>query len=82
MEGGGHQRVPGPLELRTERTRRKLTQHQLSQKLGSSQSRVAKMESGDPSVSLDLLVRSLFKLGATRLDVARHLATPKRRRAA
>jgi ribosome-binding protein aMBF1 (putative translation factor) len=68
--------------LRTERARRKLTQEGLSRKLGSSQSRVAKMEAGDPSVSLDLLVRSLFKLGATRLEIARHLRAPKRRRAA
>lgn len=40
------------------------------------------MESGDPSVSLDLLIRSLFKLGATRLDIARHLAFPQKGRAA
>jgi len=40
------------------------------------------MESGDSSVSLDLLMRSLFKLGATRVDIARHIASRKRRRAA
>ena len=38
--------------------------------MNSSQSRVAKMESGDPSVSVDLLVRALFYTGATRKDVA------------
>jgi len=59
-----------------------MTQHELSRKPGSSQSRVAKTEAGDPSVSLDLLVRSLFKLGVTRFDVARHLAASKKRRAA
>jgi hypothetical protein len=37
----------------------------------SSQSRVAKMESGDPSVSLDLLVKSLLALGASNRDLAR-----------
>ena len=68
--------------LRTERTKRKWTQNELSRRLGSSQSRVAKMEAGDPSVSLDLLLRSLFKLGATRLAIARHLGAPNRRRAA
>ena len=68
--------------LRTERTRRNLTQDELSRKLGSSQSRVAKMEAGDSSVSLDLLVRSLLKLGATRLEIARHLGAPNKRRAA
>jgi ribosome-binding protein aMBF1 (putative translation factor) len=68
--------------LRTARAKRKLTQIELSRKLGSSQSRVAKMEAGDPSVSLDLLVRSLLKLGASRRDLARHLAASSRRRAA
>jgi ribosome-binding protein aMBF1 (putative translation factor) len=68
--------------LREERSRRKLTQHGLSRKLGSSQSRVAKMEAGDPSVSLDLLVRSLLKIGASRRDVARHLSGSPRRPAA
>jgi DNA-binding XRE family transcriptional regulator len=68
--------------LRAERGRQKLTQDELGRKLGSSQSRVAKMETGDPSVSLDLLVRSLFKLGATRFDLARHLRAGKRHRAA
>ena len=59
--------------VRTERTRRQLTQEELGAILGSSQSRVAKMEAGDPSVSLDLLIRSLLHLGVTRRDLARHL---------
>jgi hypothetical protein len=41
---------------------------------GIEQSRVAKMEAGDPTVSLDLLLRALFALGATRKDVARAIA--------
>ena len=49
--------------LRQRRQRRKLTQVQLAKLIRSSQSRVAKMEGGDPSVSLDLLIRSLFALG-------------------
>lgn len=64
-----------------ERARRKMAQAELGSKLGSSQSRVARMEAGDPSVSLDLLVRSLFKLGASRRDLARHLAAAPRRQA-
>jgi hypothetical protein len=40
----------------------------------SSQSRVAKMESGDPSVSLDLLIRSLLTLGASRKSLSRMMA--------
>jgi DNA-binding XRE family transcriptional regulator len=59
--------------LRTRRKAQKLTQAALAKRLGSSQSRVAKMEAGDRSVSLDLLVRSLATLGATPRDIARAL---------
>jgi DNA-binding XRE family transcriptional regulator len=52
------------------RRNRKLTQEQVARLLKSSQSRVAKMEAGDPSVSLDLLVRSLLALGASKKGVA------------
>ena len=57
--------------LREERETQNLTQAEFAQRVGSSQSRVAKMEAADPSVSVDLLVRSLLKLGARRRDVAR-----------
>lgn len=53
------------------RQKRNLTQIALAQRLGSSQSRVAKMEAGDRSVSLDLLFRSLLTLGATRQELAK-----------
>ena len=43
----------------------------LAKRINSSQSRVAKMEAGDPSVSLDLLIRSLLALGASSRDLAR-----------
>ena len=60
--------------LRKRRQRRKLTQVQLARMVKSSQSRVAKMEAGDPSVSIDLLVRSLLVLGASKRDLARIIA--------
>jgi hypothetical protein len=60
--------------LKQQRQRRKLTQGAFGKLLRSSQSRVAKMEAGDPSVSLDLLVRSLLALGASREDLARMIA--------
>jgi len=63
--------------LRERREALKLTQTGLAQRLQSSQSRIAKMEAGDPSVSLDLLIRSLFALGATRRDLARAIAASK-----
>ena len=56
--------------LRERRARRRLSQEQLAKLLGSSQSRIAKMESGDPSVSIDLLVRSLLAMGATQKELA------------
>jgi hypothetical protein len=61
--------------LKQQRQQRKLTQGELGRLLRSSQSRVAKMEAGDPSVSLDLLVRSLLALGASRADLARMIAS-------
>lgn len=60
--------------LRRRRTRRKLTQVEVAKLIHSSQSRVAKMEAGHPTVSLDLMVRSLIALGASPRDVARAFA--------
>jgi ribosome-binding protein aMBF1 (putative translation factor) len=57
--------------LRERRRRRSLTQGDLAKRLQSSQSRIAKMEAGDPSVSLDLLIRSLLILGASRRELSR-----------
>jgi DNA-binding XRE family transcriptional regulator len=56
--------------LRELRSEHNLTQTQLARQLGSSQSRVAKLETADPSVSLELLVKSLLILGKNRHDVA------------
>ena len=61
-------------DLRARRLERHLNQTQVARIVGSSQSRVAKMEAADPSVSIDLLVRSLLKLGAARKDLARALS--------
>jgi len=57
--------------LHARRKQKKITQEQLAKLLNSSQSRVAKMESGDPSVSLDLLVKSLFRLGLKKRDLVK-----------
>jgi ribosome-binding protein aMBF1 (putative translation factor) len=59
------------VSLRERRRRRSLTQADLAKRLRSSQSRIAKMEAGDPSVSLDLLVRSLLILGTSRRELSR-----------
>jgi DNA-binding XRE family transcriptional regulator len=60
--------------LQETRREKKMTQEQLARLLKSSQSRVAKMELGDPSVSLDLLVRSLLAMGTSRKNLVRMLA--------
>jgi DNA-binding XRE family transcriptional regulator len=61
------------MALKAQRLRKHLTQEALALQLRSSQSRIAKMESGDPSVSLDLLFKSLFHLGVTQQRIARVL---------
>ena len=58
-------------DLRIRRLARGLNQTQVANLVGSSQSRVAKMEAADASVSVDLLIRSLLKLGAAPKDVAK-----------
>ncbi len=67
--------------LRYYRVRGRLTQEALAVKLGSSQSRVAKLESGQRGATLDLLFRALFASGATTDDIAREIRHKKRRAA-
>jgi ribosome-binding protein aMBF1 (putative translation factor) len=55
--------------LKAKRSSRGLSQTELAKAVQSSQSRVAKMEAGDPTVSLDLLVRSLLALGASSREL-------------
>jgi transcriptional regulator with XRE-family HTH domain len=65
--------------LRTRRAEQRVSQAALARRLKSSQSRVAKMEAADPSVSTDLLLRGLFALGATPRDVARAVQRSRHR---
>jgi len=62
--------------LREYRKKQKMSQNELAALINSSQSRVAKMESGDSSVSLDLLVRSLLALGITIHELAEIITVP------
>ena len=64
------------------RERRGLTQAALAKQLGSSQSRVAKMEAGEASVSVDLMIRSLLEIGAKASDIAAIIKSKRSRRAA
>jgi predicted XRE-type DNA-binding protein len=60
--------------LKQRRAQQKLSQKELAKLVKSSQSRVAKMEAGDPTVSLDLLIKTLLALGATEVDLADAIA--------
>ena len=55
--------------LKNKRLHKKYSQTDFADHLKSSQSRVAKMESGDASVTLDLIIRALFRLGMTRKEL-------------
>lgn len=57
--------------LQERRRELRLTQSQMAQLLKSGQSRVAKMEKGEASVSIDLMVRSLCALDVSRSAVAK-----------
>lgn len=67
--------------LRRHRAKRRLTQEALAERLGSSQSRVAKLEAGVRGVTLDLLFRALFATGVKADDIAREILHSKRRAA-
>ncbi len=68
--------------LKKRRQARKWAQTQLANAIGSSQPRVAKMEGADPSVSIDLLIKALLSMGASRSDLANVISTPRARSAA
>lgn len=57
--------------VKRSRQRHRMSQLDLAQRMGSSQSRVAKIEAGDASVSLDLIVRALLATGASRQELQR-----------
>ena len=61
--------------VRERRTRRSLTQAELAGRLGSSQSRVAKIEAGSGDVSLDLMFRGHFAVGGRAADVLKKRST-------
>ena len=63
--------------LKEQRKQSAITQIELAKMLKSSQSRIAKMEAGDPSVSVDLLIRSLLAMGATNKDLAKTISTSR-----
>lgn len=63
--------------LKQSRQKRRLSQVALANRMGSSQSRIAKIEGGDASVSLDLIVRALVAAGATQQDIRKAFTARK-----
>jgi ribosome-binding protein aMBF1 (putative translation factor) len=63
--------------VRSTRQRAKLSQEDLADRLHSSQSRVAKLEAGDASVSLELIVKAALAAGAKKSDLAHAISKRK-----
>lgn len=61
--------------LRQARRKRGLSQVDLAKRMRSSQSRIAKIEACDPTVSLDLILRALIASGASRREIQETLAS-------
>jgi len=56
------------------RLKTNLRQEDLARRIGSSQSRIAKLEAGASNVSLDLIIRVLLTLGVTQKELGRTIA--------
>lgn len=61
-------------QLKARRQKLGLTQTDLARRLASSQSRIAKMEAGDPTVSVDLLMKAILTTGTKARDIAKAVA--------
>jgi len=58
-------------EVRAVRQKKSITQQRLAKLIGSSQSRIAKLETADRSVSMELLIRSLVAMGTTQAQIGK-----------
>jgi DNA-binding XRE family transcriptional regulator len=59
--------------IKSQRQKRNWTQQQLAAVMGSSQSRIAKIETGNPGTSLDLMIKALLQLGISKKDIGKLL---------
>lgn len=64
-------------QLKELRKAQKFSQETVAKKIQSSQSRVAKMEACDDTVSIDLMIKTMLSLGATNQDIAQAIANSK-----
>ncbi|TDJ67469.1 MAG: XRE family transcriptional regulator [Planctomycetota bacterium] len=61
------------LALQRARKRRKITQEEAAESIGTSQAQVSKMEAGVASVTLDRMIKALTALGVPRRTIVRAL---------
>ena len=59
--------------LRRQREASRLTQTEVARAMRTSQSRMARIEAGDPSVSLDLVFKALYTVGVTPQEIGRSI---------
>src|SRR5690554_4509982 len=59
--------------VKVQREKRGWTQEQLALAIGSSQSRIAKLEGGDAGISLDLMMKALLRLGTSKKQIGKIL---------
>jgi len=59
--------------VKAQRAKRGWTQQQLARAIGSSQSRIAKLEGGDPGISMDLMIKALLRLGTSKKQIGKLL---------
>jgi len=57
--------------VKTQRAKRDWTQEQLTRAIGSSQSRIAKLEGGDLGISLDLMIKALLRLWTSKKEMGK-----------
>ncbi len=61
--------------LQRARKRRKLTQQEAAERIGTSQAQVSKMEAGQSSITLDRIIRALAALGVSRPTIVKALGS-------
>lgn len=59
--------------LQRARKRKKLTQEEAAEQIGTSQAQVSKMEGGQSSITIDRLIKALAALGVSRPMILRAL---------
>jgi ribosome-binding protein aMBF1 (putative translation factor) len=63
--------------LRNARSQAGISQQALAKRIGSSQSRIAKMEGGDSNISLDLICKALFALKIPAREIGKAFSPKK-----